>query len=108
MHGKNTPGQPTAGDIHRPQGDFTSAIKAFENTQAEAGQHNVAGGPAIAQTRLALSAAWADPDRAGDELDLAGLAWLHPILEAALACHHVVCDARTTSPSPWTAGARSP
>ncbi|MEW1551838.1 tetratricopeptide repeat protein [Streptomyces tsukubensis] len=60
-----------AGDIHWPHGDIDQAIAAFEAARAEAEQHNAPGERAIVQVRLALVTAFADPDRAGDELDLA-------------------------------------
>ncbi|MFE9610984.1 tetratricopeptide repeat protein [Streptomyces sp. NPDC006012] len=123
------------GDVHWPQADFDNAITAFEHARAEAEQHNAAGERAIAQTRLALATAFADPERADNELalarqllepldqrattllaqvaglvrdagtnrdvpdratllrthiDVAGLAWLTPLLETALAFHHAV------------------
>ncbi|MFF3558253.1 ATP/GTP-binding protein [Streptomyces tsukubensis] len=60
-----------AGDIHWPHGNIDQAIAAFEAARAEAEQHNASGERAIAQVRLALATAFADPVRAGDELDLA-------------------------------------
>ncbi|MFF4754980.1 hypothetical protein ACWD5R_33195 [Streptomyces sp. NPDC002514] len=123
------------GDVHWPHADFDNAITAFEHARAEAEHHGAAGERAIAQTRLALATAFADPERADDELalahqllepldqrattllaqvaglirdagtdhdvtgratllrthiDVAGLAWLTPLLETALAFHHAV------------------
>ncbi|MFI9366505.1 ATP/GTP-binding protein [Kitasatospora sp. NPDC053057] len=124
------------GDILWPQGDFTAAAQALRDGRAEAEQHGAPGERAIAQTRLALVTAFADPDRADEEIDLArqylepldqratalhlqvaglvrdagtddqdiadrvtvlraqidvaGLPWLIPLLETALAFHHAV------------------
>ncbi|MFJ7250156.1 ATP/GTP-binding protein [Kitasatospora sp. NPDC098652] len=124
------------GDILWPQGDFTAAAQALRDGRAEAEQYNAPGERAIAQTRLALVTAFADPDRAGEEIalarqylepldqratvlhahvaglvrdagtddrdiadraavlraqiDVAGLPWLIPLLETALAFHHAV------------------
>ncbi|WP_078661407.1 ATP/GTP-binding protein [Streptomyces sp. NRRL B-24484] len=127
------------GDILWPQGDFTAATQALRDGRAEAEQHDAPGERAIAQTRLALVTAFTNPDRAGEEIDLArqylepldqratvlhlqvaglvrdagtdnceiadrhtvlraqidvaGLPWLIPLLETALAFHHAVCGA---------------
>ncbi|MFD5557643.1 ATP/GTP-binding protein [Streptomyces sp. NPDC127068] len=59
------------GDIHWPHGHTSQAIAAFEAGRTEAEQHDAPGERAITQTRLALVTAFADPVRAGDELDLA-------------------------------------
>ncbi|WP_031077722.1 hypothetical protein [Streptomyces sp. NRRL WC-3742] len=126
------------GDILWPQGTFTAAAQALRDGRAEAEQHDAPGERAIAQTRLALVTAFTDPDRAGEEIDLArqylepldqratvlhlqvaslvrdagtddrditdratvlraqidvaGLPWLIPLLETALAFHHTVRD----------------
>ncbi|MER7050109.1 ATP/GTP-binding protein [Streptomyces jumonjinensis] len=60
-----------AGDIHWPHGNIDQAVAAFGAARAEAEQHDAPGERAIAQVRLALALAFADPVRAGDELDLA-------------------------------------
>ncbi|MEU3602274.1 ATP/GTP-binding protein [Streptomyces sp. NPDC006798] len=60
-----------AGDIHWPHGHIGEAVASFEAARAEAEQHDAPGERAIAQTRLALATAFADPARAGDELGLA-------------------------------------
>ncbi|MER5769288.1 hypothetical protein [Streptomyces sp. NPDC001985] len=60
-----------AGDIHWPHADLDQATTAFEAARAEAEQHDAPGEQAIAQVRLALTVAFADPVRARDELDLA-------------------------------------
>ncbi|GAA1924217.1 ATP/GTP-binding protein [Streptantibioticus ferralitis] len=59
------------GDIHWPHGDIDQAITAFEAARAEAEQHDAPGERAIAQVRLALVVAFADPVRADDELAFA-------------------------------------
>lgn len=122
------------GDILWPQGDFAAALATILDSRAEAEQRDAAGERAIAQTRLALVAAFTDPARAGEELalayqlleplaqratvlladvaglvrdagtndsgidervtvlrtqiEVAGLPWLIPLLETALAFHH--------------------
>ncbi|MDH6707393.1 putative negative regulator of RcsB-dependent stress response [Kitasatospora sp. MAA19] len=127
------------GDILWPRGDFAAAAQALRDGRAEAEQHGAPGERAIAQTRLALVTAFADPDRADEEIalarqylepldqratvllahgaalvgdagtddreitdratvlrtqiDVAGLPWLIPLLETALAFHHAVRDA---------------
>ncbi|MBV6703137.1 hypothetical protein KV557_39620 [Kitasatospora aureofaciens] len=74
------------GDILWPQGAFTAAAQALRDGQAEAEQHNAPGERAIAQTRLALVTAFTDPDRAGEEIDLARQ-YLEPLDQRATVLH---------------------
>lgn len=59
------------GHIHWPHGDVEKALAAFEAARAEAEQHDAPGERAIAQTHIALVAAFTDPHRADHELSLA-------------------------------------
>ncbi|MGW4784903.1 ATP/GTP-binding protein [Streptomyces sp. NPDC004230] len=59
------------GHIRWPHGDIDLALAAFEAARAEAEEHDAPGERAIAQTHIALVAAFSDPDRADDELAFA-------------------------------------
>ncbi|MFC1436061.1 ATP/GTP-binding protein [Streptacidiphilus sp. N1-3] len=59
------------GDIWWANGEFTRAAGAFRSARTEAEQHRVQGEAATAQALRALVLGFADPDRAGDEIDLA-------------------------------------
>jgi len=63
--------QRVLGDLWWLQGEMDQAGAAYEAARSEAEQHDVAGERAICQAQLALVTAFADPARAGDELDLA-------------------------------------
>ncbi|GGW25493.1 hypothetical protein [Streptomyces alanosinicus] len=58
------------GHIRWPHGDIDRVVAAFEAAWTEAEQHGAAGQRAVAQTLLALVTAFADPDRADEELAL--------------------------------------
>ncbi|MEV5138927.1 ATP/GTP-binding protein [Streptomyces syringium] len=59
------------GDVWWVQADMDRAAAAYEAARSEAEQHGVAGERATAQAQLTLVAAFVDPERADDELDLA-------------------------------------
>ncbi|MFI6689190.1 ATP/GTP-binding protein [Streptomyces sp. NPDC050485] len=63
--------QRVLGDIWWAHGDIDRAVNAYEIARTEAEQHGNAGEQAIAQARLALAIAFADPARADDEIALA-------------------------------------
>ncbi|MEV5242934.1 ATP/GTP-binding protein [Streptomyces cinnamoneus] len=60
------------GDIWWTQGAMDPATAAYEAARAEAEQHGIAGERATTQAQLAFITAFTDPERADDELDLAG------------------------------------
>ena len=59
------------GEVWWPQGDLGKAAEAFGAARTEAEQHTVTGESATAQSLRALVLAFLDPDRAGQEIDLA-------------------------------------
>ncbi len=63
--------QRVVGDLWWPQGDMARAADAYKGARTEAEQHAVTGEAAIAQSMRALVLAFADPDSAVGELDLA-------------------------------------
>ncbi|MFE6849053.1 ATP/GTP-binding protein [Streptomyces sp. NPDC057686] len=65
-------GNRVLGDIHFAHGDMNQAASAFTTARTEAEQHGNTGEQAIAQAHLALAYAFTDPDRADDEIALAG------------------------------------
>ncbi|TDU80673.1 hypothetical protein [Streptomyces sp. KS 21] len=64
-------GNRVLGDIHFAHGDMNQAATAFATARTEAEQHGNTREQAIAQAHLALAYAFADPDRANDEIALA-------------------------------------
>nr|MDT0519920.1 ATP/GTP-binding protein [Streptomyces sp. DSM 41633] len=64
-------GNRVLGDIRFAHGDMAQAATAFTTARTEAEQHGNRGEQAIAQANLALTYAFADPDRAGEEITLA-------------------------------------
>ncbi|MFH8642333.1 ATP/GTP-binding protein [Streptomyces goshikiensis] len=64
-------GNRVLGDIHFAHGDLAQAATAFTAARTEAEQHGNRGEQAIAQANLALTYAFTDPDRAGEEITLA-------------------------------------
>ncbi|MFJ6252620.1 MULTISPECIES: ATP/GTP-binding protein [unclassified Streptomyces] len=59
------------GDIWWPHGDMLRAAAAYKAARTEAEQHGIAGERATSQAQRAFTLAFADPQRADDEIDLA-------------------------------------
>ncbi|MEU2856008.1 hypothetical protein [Streptomyces syringium] len=88
------------GDLWWIQADMDRATAAYEAARSEAEQHGVAGERATVQAQLSFVTAFADPERADDELDLAqqllsGLDLRATSLTTEIAA--LVRDAGTTS-----------
>ncbi|MFC1428598.1 ATP/GTP-binding protein [Streptacidiphilus sp. N1-12] len=59
------------GDIHWPNGHFERAARAYRSARTDAEQHRIQGEAATSQAMRALVLAFADPDRADGEIELA-------------------------------------
>ncbi|MFB7031542.1 MULTISPECIES: ATP/GTP-binding protein [unclassified Streptomyces] len=59
------------GDIWWPHGDMLRAAAAYKAARTEAEEHGIAGERATSQAQRAFTLAFADPERADDEIDLA-------------------------------------